>query len=121
LRARIESARARERIGERLLALLRGRRAAEARLLALDSLPEAPPALRSRAVAETLADGLAKMGAAIARHRAALERNAADRREIEREVAALAERTGGLCPACDAPVEPASLLEGHAHPGREAA
>jgi hypothetical protein len=72
-------------------------------------------------VAETLADGLAKMGAAIARHRAALERNAADRREIEREVAALAERTGGLCPACDASVEPASLLEGHAHPGREAA
>jgi DNA repair exonuclease SbcCD ATPase subunit len=121
LRARIEVARGRERVGERLLAALRERGAAETRLLALAGLPAAPPALRSSVTAQALADRLAETTAAITRQRARLKRNEADRAAVEREVAALAEETGGLCPACGAPVEPASLLESHAHPGREAA
>lgn len=121
LRARIEAARGRERAGERLLALNRDRRAAQARRAALGDLPASVPELPTSAAAETLAGRLATLGAEIARHRARLERNAAERAGIEAEAAAIVERSGGLCPACGSPVEPASLLEGHSHRGREAA
>jgi DNA repair exonuclease SbcCD ATPase subunit len=121
LRARVSGARERERAGERLLALRRDRRAADARLLALRDLPETLPALLSNAGAEAIADRLGALKAGIARQRALLERNGADRARIEAEVSALAERTGGLCPACGSPVEPATLLEDHAHRGRRAA
>ena len=121
MRARVFEEGERECVGERLLALRRHRRAAEARLLALRDLPESLTALPWDAAAEGAADRLGALKAGIARQRALLERNGADRARIEAEVSALAERTGGLCPACGSPVEPAALLEEHAHRDRRAA
>ena len=111
----VERSRERERVGRNVIQLGRHLALSQARLAALQDMPQAVPALDDTAPAQNMLkriDDLRK-AAAIAQGRIATidEGLIAIRSEMERFIA----ETGGLCPTCGSPVKPETLLDHHDH------
>jgi len=111
----VERSRERDRVGRNVIQLGRHLALSQARLAALQDMPQAVPALDDTAPAQNMLkriDDLRK-AAAIAQGRIATidEGLIAIRSEMERFIA----ETGGLCPTCGSPVKPETLLDHHDH------
>ena len=111
----VERSRERDRVGRNVIQLGRHLALSQARLAALQDMPQAVPALDDTAPAQNMLkriDDLRK-AAAIAQGRIATidEGLIAIRSEMERFIA----ETGGICPTCGSPVRPETLLDHHAH------
>jgi len=111
----VEHSRERERLGRNVIQLSRHLAFSQARLAALQDMPQAVPVLDNTAPAQSTLkriDDLRK-AAAIAQGRIATidEGLIAIRSEMERFIA----ETGGICPTCGSPVRPETLLDHHAH------
>jgi len=121
IQSRVERSNERGRIGQRVLDLARSLELARARLTALAELPSVPPILASTASAENIGARLKALRQEADRAAQRLADAETQMHAVRSEMERLVEETGGLCPACGAPVEPEALLTGHAHPKQEAA
>jgi hypothetical protein len=105
----------RERIGTALTDLSGRLRLARRRHEALTALPLGLPQVASTAAPDAAAKRLASLEAALAKARGRADLAQAGMAEVRAKIADLVEESGGLCPACGHAVDPADLLDDHAH------
>ena len=111
----VERSRERERLGERVIGLGRNLARSKARLAALQSLPEAVPALESTSSMQNALKRMNDLRAAALLAQSRVAQADEGLRSVQAEMARLIEETGGLCPTCGSPVKPENLLDHHAH------
>jgi len=115
LARRIEHARERERVGRQVLQLGRELASAKARLAALQSVPDAVPALESTASAQNILKRLDELRSAALIARSRMVQIDEGFKSVQAEMVRLVEETGGLCPTCGSPVSAENLLDHHGH------
>jgi DNA repair exonuclease SbcCD ATPase subunit len=110
----VTGGRERERIGRRLIDLVHTLRQAQAKGGALQSLPDAVPALENLTPAQDILTRLSDLRGASAIARGRLSQIATELQSVEAGLAALLDETGGLCPTCGSSVDAQNLLR-HSH------
>lgn len=115
LTRRVEHARERERIGRQVLQLGRELETGKARLVALQSLPDAMLALESTTPAQNILKRIADLRSAALIAHSRMAQIDEGLRSVQTEMTLFVEETGGLCPTCGSPVSAENLLDHHAH------
>jgi prefoldin subunit 5 len=111
----VERARERERLGQSVLRLSRDLVRSRARLAALQSLPEAVPALENTASAQNMLKRVKDLRSATLLAQSRIAQVDEGLKSVQAEMARLVEETGGVCPTCGSPVKPETLLDHQAH------
>jgi DNA repair exonuclease SbcCD ATPase subunit len=104
----------RERIGRQVIDLAAGLERAGARRKALWALPDGLPTLENTAPAQDILSKLSDLRGATTIARGRLSQISEELKSVERDMAALIDETGGLCPTCGSSVDAQSLLQ-HSH------